>query len=78
MLFVPENRCYQLDNLDRLSTSLAESTMGVSAFWAVFAQTTVAQEGKFGFADFLSRKNSRQHQIQHCDSVIEAAGRHPE
>ena len=78
MLFVPDNRCYQLDNLERLSTSLAEMTFGIRAFGAVFAKTSVAQEGKFGCADFLTCKNSRQHQIQDCDPMVEAARRYTE
>jgi hypothetical protein len=59
MLFVPDNRCYQLDNLERLSTSLAESAMGISALWTVLAKTTVTEKGELCFADFLTCKNSR-------------------
>jgi hypothetical protein len=52
--------------------------MRVNAFGTVFAETTVTEKGELCFADLLSCKNSRQHQIQDCDPMVEAAGGYTE
>jgi hypothetical protein len=36
------------------------------------------QKGELGFADLLTCKDSRQHQIQDCDPMVEAAGGYTE
>ena len=48
-------------------------TFGISAFGAVFAETTVTEKGELCFADLLTRKNPRQDQIQDCDPMVETA-----
>ena len=52
--------------------------MRVSAFGTVLAKTTVTEKGELGFADLLTCKDSRQHQIQDCDPMVEAAGGYTE
>jgi hypothetical protein len=36
------------------------------------------QKGELGFADLFTCKDSRQHQIQDCDPMVEAARRYTE
>ncbi len=52
--------------------------MGISAFGTVFAKTTVTEKGELCFADLLTCKNSRQHQIQDCYPMVEATRRYTE
>ena len=59
-------------------SSLAEMTFRISTLRTIKAKATMTQEGKFSFADFLSCKNSRQHKIQDCNLMVEAAGGYTE
>ncbi len=58
--------------------SFSERTMGITTLWTVLAQSAVANKCQLFFAYFLTGQNAGQHQIQHCDTVIQAAGRDPQ
>jgi hypothetical protein len=62
----------------KLWISLAEMTFWISAFRTVAAKTTVTEKGELCFTDVLTGKNSRQHQIQDRDPMVEAAGGYTE
>jgi hypothetical protein len=52
--------------------------MRVSTLGTIEAETAMAQKGELRLADLLTCKDSRQHQIQNCNPMVEAAGRYTE